>query len=140
MVSEFTRWIDYYTTGEGRTDPNAVLAAAWLRSDRDLLVLLGDQNARLAKREEEVQMQVLYGRGLTKPDGSTEPVIFQPPFKKGTLPVVVATARYASGNTAIVQVSHLTNNLVVFWCGDYMGIGYDRREINWIAIGAKDSD
>ena len=47
MTEKFDEWVDYYTRGEGRSNPDAPIIASWLIHDRDCLVALGDMDLRL---------------------------------------------------------------------------------------------
>jgi hypothetical protein len=46
VVAEYTRWIDYFTTGEGNVGPVCAIFAASLVYNRDALRLFGDTTAK----------------------------------------------------------------------------------------------
>ena len=47
IVDEYTRWIEYFTIGEGTSDTGTFLLATQLRHNRDALRLFGDLSATL---------------------------------------------------------------------------------------------
>ncbi|RKZ57365.1 MAG: hypothetical protein DRR08_19235 [Candidatus Parabeggiatoa sp. nov. 2] len=51
MVNEYTRWIEYFTIGEGASDTGTFLLSIQLRHNRDALRLFGEAAATLEREK-----------------------------------------------------------------------------------------